>query len=110
MSKHVLIRIILLCAVLFCVKSVHSQTSLLLRGGADISSNMIHHIVHDRDGVMWIATDNGVNRLDGAKNTVITNDKASSNTFVYTYEDSKRRHWLCSTDNIHLYDSNTHKP
>lgn len=71
---------------------------------------MINHIVTDKNGVVWVATDNGVNRMDGAKNTVINNEEGSSNVFVYTLQDSKGRSWLCGTDNIYLLDPNTEKP
>lgn len=101
---------IFICLAALTTQYAQAQTPVLLRGGQGISSNMISHIVCDRDGVMWIATDNGVNRLDGAKNTIINNEQGASNVFVYTLQDSKGRSWLCGTDNIYLYDPNTEKP
>lgn len=80
-----------------------AQNSKLLRGGMDISSSSIHHITCDRDGIIWVSTDNGINRMDGAKNRQLFNTEGG-NSFNYVFHDRQNRHWFCGSDNVYLYD------
>lgn len=82
-----------------------AQNAMLLKGGSDLSSNMINHIYCDHDGIMWACTDNGINRLDAAKNRYIFNDGQGSNSYNYALQDRKGRLWFCGADNVYLYDS-----
>lgn len=61
----------------------------------DLSSSMLNKLYQDRDGIIWIATEDGLNRYDGAKFTVYRNEKDNPhsllNDYVRTlYEDKKR--------------------
>lgn len=83
-----------------------AQTGILLKGG-DISSNMVNHIFQDHEGIVWISTENGLNRQDGAKNTVIFSEKDNNSNFSSTFEDSKHRKWVCASEHVMLYNDAT---
>ncbi|MBV9963395.1 MAG: histidine kinase [Parafilimonas sp.] len=78
-----------------------------------LSQGMIYDILQDREGFIWIATKNGLNRYDGYSFKVFTNDpynqhSLSSNTILALFEDSKGRIWA-GTENagLNIYDKNT---
>lgn len=102
-----LLKTLLLCVAIVCSTCAVAQTYKVLRSGADISSNLIQHIRCDHNGIMWVCTDNGVNRLDAAKNRTIFAENGPSNSFTFGFEDSKGRHWFCGSDNVYLYDDRT---
>lgn len=99
--------LLLLCLLVASARLGYAQTSLLLRGGSDISSSLINHILCDHDGVMWVSTDNGINRLDAAKNRMLFNEQGGGNSFNYGFEDKQGRHWFCGADNVYLLDKAT---
>ncbi|MEP6464895.1 MAG: two-component regulator propeller domain-containing protein [Parafilimonas sp.] len=78
-----------------------------------LSQGMINDILQDKEGFIWIATKNGLNRYDGYSFTVFTNDpynpqSLSSNTILALFEDSKGRVWV-GTENagLNVYDKKT---
>lgn len=106
--KHILNkRNITSLILLFFTISLQAQMSKLIRSGKDLSSSMINHIMQDSEGIIWISTDNGLNRQDGAKNTVLFEKQNNASRFEHTYEDSKGRIWICGSGRINLYDTNT---
>lgn len=86
-----------------------AQTQVLLRGGIDISSNMVHNIMCDRRGCIWLATDNGMNRLDGASNKVIYNQGGTDNRFSCSFQDSTGRIWFGAAGIVQLYNCDSEK-
>jgi len=75
-----------------------------------LSQGMVFDILQDKEGFIWVATKNGLNRYDGYGFKVFTNDpynahSLSSNTVVSIFEDSKGRIWA-GTDNagLNVYD------
>jgi signal transduction histidine kinase/DNA-binding response OmpR family regulator/ligand-binding sensor domain-containing protein len=80
-----------------------------------LSQGMVFDILQDREGFIWVATKNGLNRYDGYDFKVFTNDPynpytLSSNTIIKLFEDSKGRIWAC-TDNagLNVYDKKSGK-
>lgn len=75
-----------------------------------LSQGYVNDILQDRDGFMWFATKDGLNRYDGYHFRVYTHDtydpnSISSNVVNYLYEDSKGRIWICTEDNgISIYN------
>lgn len=108
---HISSRIIQIAILLLCFFPVTSaaQTAKLLHGSSEISSNMINHIMQDKAGFIWISSDNGLNRLDGAKNSIIYPENKKGISFEQTFEDSKGRKWICASGRIHIYDEHTAK-
>jgi signal transduction histidine kinase/DNA-binding response OmpR family regulator/ligand-binding sensor domain-containing protein len=80
-----------------------------------LSQGMIFDMLQDKEGFIWIATKNGLNRYDGYTFKVFTNDpynvnSLSSNTIVQLFEDSKGRIWA-GTENagVNIYDKKSGK-
>lgn len=107
--SNTLLKPLILCVALLCAGNVSAQTSRIIRAGADLSSNLINDIFCDRDGVVWVCTDNGINRLDAAKNRSLISENSSGNTFLSAFQDKEGRLWFCGGDNIFLFDKNTEK-
>lgn len=100
---------LLLCLALLSGLNAYGQASRLVRAGVELSSNIINDISCDRNGIVWVCTDNGINRLDAAKTRMLFSEQGNSNTFNYSMQDSKGRRWFCGADNIYLYDDATEK-
>src|SRR5258706_3033362 len=80
-----------------------------------LSQGMVFDILQDKEGFIWVATKNGLNRYDGYSFKVFTNDPynshtLSSNTIVKLFEDSKGRIWA-GTENagINIYNKKNGK-
>lgn len=75
-----------------------------------LSQNTVHHILQDKDGFMWFATEDGLNKYDGYNFTVYKNNQQDSysisDNFIWTiYQDRNGVLWmgtnsggLCSFD------------
>ncbi len=80
-----------------------------------LSQGMIFDILQTKDGFLWIATKDGLNRYDGYNFKVWSNDSdnpwsLASNSITALFEDS--RHWLwVGTENngIQLFDRKTNR-
>ncbi len=74
----------------------------------ELSSNLINTVYQDRDGIIWIATENGLNRYDGTKVTIYTHEKGNPhslahNYVTYIYEDSHGNFYVGTYSGIQLY-------
>ena len=77
-----------------------------------LSSSNIIAITQDREGFLWIATEDGLNRFDGNSFTVyrnIPNDTSSliSNHVTKVWEDQKGRLWVATFSGLCLYNRTT---
>lgn len=73
---------------------------------------MINAVYQDSNEIVWIATDNGLNRFDGSKFTTYKNDKKDPNSLLsdltrVVYEDSQRRLFIGFFNGLQLYDHAT---
>jgi len=64
-----------------------------------LSSNTVHAVLKDRYGLMWFATEDGLNKFDGAKFTVYKHDPADkksvpANEITALHEDKNGRLWI----------------
>lgn len=80
-----------------------------------LSQGMVFDMLQDKEGFIWVATKNGLNRYDGYSFKVFNNDpynthSLSSNTIMKLFEDSKGRLWV-GTENtgINIYDKRNGK-
>lgn len=80
-----------------------------------LSQGMVFDMLQDKEGFIWVATNNGLNRYDGYNFKVFTNDpynphSLSRNTVTKLFEDSKGRIWA-GTENagVNVYDKATGK-
>lgn len=75
-----------------------------------LSSNTVTAILKDRHGLLWFATDDGLNKFDGTDFTVYRHQKKDStslksNDVSALYEDRAGRIWVGTIiGSLHLYD------
>ena len=79
-----------------------------------LSQNSINTLLEDKDGFLWIGTDDGLNRYDGQNITIykyIRSDKTTipDNQINELYQDSKGRIWVGTLTGLALYDNNTNQ-
>ncbi len=107
-------RTILVLVVLACVWPLagRAQSVRSFNADHDISSSLVNQIYQDRSGMIWIATENGLNRYDGNKFTIYRNIPGDStslcNNFVKSlFEDADGRLYVCTRRGIQTYDAAT---
>ncbi len=102
--------VLVLC--LCCALLGHAQSVRVFTADQGLSSSLIRKIYQDRNGIVWIATEDGLNRYDGVKLTVYRNhpkDKHSlQHNYVRTLFEDREGHLLVGTyGGIQLYDPAT---
>ncbi|RZK38659.1 MAG: diguanylate cyclase [Pedobacter sp.] len=88
---------IILVALFFCAPSTNAQTLYLphytTKDG--LPSNNCYYTLQDKKGYIWIATDAGVSRFDGADfENFSVDDGLPDNQILQLREDSKGRIWF----------------
>lgn len=77
-----------------------------------LSSSLINDICQDRNGMIWIATEDGLNRYDGAKLTVYKHNPEDEHSLCHNYvrtimEDSKGHLIVGTYNGIQIYNPET---
>lgn len=90
----------------------YGQKGKLFTADKELSSSMINSIYQDKEGIIWIATEDGLNRYDGAKFTVYKNNPGNENSLVNNYtrilfEDSKGRFFVGTLNGLQIYNRAT---
>lgn len=104
--KSQITSILVLClTTLFC----HAQSCRLFTTERELSSSMINQVYQDSKGFIWIATEDGLNRYDGAKFTIYKNNRQDTTSLVNNYvrtlfEDSKGRLFVGTLSGLQIYD------
>jgi len=66
-----------------------------------LQTNVVHHVMQDSDGYIWLGTDSGVSRFDGSRfRHYTTADGLGGNEIFQIYEDSRGRLWFLSFNGI----------
>lgn len=65
-----------------------------------LSRGTVQRLYLDREGFLWIATSNGLNRFDATRNVLVQSEQQNLTdlNFVQLLEDSKERLWAASAD------------
>jgi signal transduction histidine kinase/DNA-binding response OmpR family regulator/ligand-binding sensor domain-containing protein len=95
--------------------TLYAQSPLLERITIEhgLSQGMIFDMVQTRDGFLWIATKDGLNRYDGYNFKIFSNDpfapySLAENTVTQLLEDAKGRLWVgLQNKGLDLYDPTT---
>ena len=77
--KRVLVFLVILCGYCICA---WSQGELFFTSDK-LSNTNITSICQDKDGYIWIGTENGLNRFDGYKFTVYKNDPQDTTSLMF---------------------------
>lgn len=94
-------------------QQINNYKSISIAQG--LSQGMVFDILQDKEGFIWVATKNGLNRYYGYGFKIYTNDpydihSVSSNLVTELFEDSKGRIWA-GTENagLNVFDKTTGK-
>ncbi|MBT1695540.1 response regulator [Fulvivirgaceae bacterium PWU4] len=95
--------------LLFAFFNGYPQPGKLFTVDSELSSSLVNDIYQDHNQIIWMATDNGLNRYDGSKFTVYKNDKNDSTSLLHNYvrlvsEDRKGRLFVGLVNGLQLYD------
>lgn len=107
MKNKTLYTLLLFIACSLYSITINAQGDKLFTADNELSSSMINHIYQDKEGLIWIATEDGLNRYDGAKFTVyreMVKDASTSNHVTYTFEDSHKRLFIGTLDGVLLHN------
>lgn len=89
--------------------SGYTQSGKLFSVDKELSSSLINDVYQDRDGLIWIATEDGLNRYDGSKFTIYKQNDRNETTLLNNYvrllyEDSKGRLLIGFFNGLQQYD------
>ena len=81
----------------------NGQSPKLFTTDKELSSSLINQIYQDRNGFIWIATEDGLNRYDGAKFTIYKHEP--NNCLLYTSPSPRdlsirRQRQMCIRDSM----------
>jgi len=90
----------------------YGQTGKLFTVDNELSSSMINSIYQDKEDIIWIATEDGLNRYDGAKFSVYKHDfydeHSLQNNYVRVlFEDKKGTFFVGTLNGLQTYDRAT---
>ncbi|MDO4164636.1 MAG: two-component regulator propeller domain-containing protein [Bacteroides sp.] len=105
--KHRLLA--LLCLFSLCI---HAQSYKLFTTDNELSSSLINQIYQDRNGMIWVATEDGLNRYDGSKFTIYKHQPSDSTSLCHNYvrtlfEDSKGHLFIGTYGGLQMYNPET---
>src|SRR5574344_934967 len=104
-------RFILLIALLIPLWT-QAANYRLFTSEKDLSSTLINKLYFDRNGMIWVATENGLNRFDGSKFQTYYHDPANPHSIAHNYvtglfEDSEGHLFIMTYGGLQLYRPET---
>lgn len=105
--KH---RLILCVTYLWISIFCHAQSGKLYTADRELSSSLINRIYQDRNGMIWVATEDGLNRYDGAKFTIYKHEQGNVHSLSHNYvrslfEDNRGHLYIGTCNGIQMYDA-----
>ena len=102
----------LLLIMLWASFVCHAQSYKLFTTDEDLSSSLINHIYQDSNGMIWVATEDGLNRYDGAKFTTYKHNPEDAHSLSHNYvrrifEDSKGHIYIGTHNGVQVYNPAT---
>lgn len=103
-NRHLLFLSFLLMAI-----GSNAQSGKLFTVDRELSSSLINNVYQDSNELIWIATEDGLNRYDGSKFTVYKKDDTNENSLLnnyvrLVYEDSKGHLLIGFFNGLQSYD------
>src|SRR5690606_22996382 len=92
----------------------YAQPGKFFSVDTELSSSLISEVHQDKSGVIWIATEDGLNRYDGSKFTIYKQNISAPNSLLSNFmrlifEDSKGHLFLGFYNGLQLYNDTTGK-
>lgn len=104
-------RIFLLLVFLFCFLSLKAQDNIQFKNftiNDGLSQSTVTCVVQDQFGILWLGTQEGINRFDGKNFEVISIDKGydlGNDNIITSFVDKNNNIWFGSYNGIIKYDS-----
>ncbi len=101
----------ILCILCLWISIVgYGQSGKVFTTDGELSNSLINKLYQDRNGFIWIATENGLNRYDGAKVTIYKHDPNDPHSLSHNYvrtlfEDAKGRLFVGTCNGLQIYDA-----
>lgn len=98
----------IILSILLLVVDVSAQTYRQFTTSDGLSSSLINYLYQDRYGIIWIATEDGLNKYDGVKITTYRHDPDNPNSLASNYvscivEDALGNLVVSTYRNIQIY-------
>ncbi len=90
-------RYLFIAIILLASKASIAQEPAYIHYGVEdgLPSTLVYHMLQDKKGFLWFATDKGLARFDGTRFKVYTmKDGLPDPEVLYMFEDSQERLWL----------------
>lgn len=105
-------RSILTISLLIISIICNAQSSKLFTTDKELSSSLLNGIYQDKYGIIWISTEDGLNRYDGAKFTVYKHENNNPHSLTHNFvrvlfEDSHGNLLIGCYNGIQMYDPAT---
>ena len=102
----------LLFIIIFIPILGYTQSGKLFTTDKELSNSLINDVYQDNNSIIWIATEDGLNRYDGSKFTVYKHDKDNSHSILSNivkviFEDSQRHLLVGFFNGLQLYNHAT---
>lgn len=107
--KAIFRKVIIVVVLTVCSQWGYSQIGRFYSSNKDLSSSLINAIYQDSRGFVWVATEDGLNRMDGSSTKIYRPQPGDSTSIRNIYirsifEDSHGRLWFGCLDGLMLYD------
>ena len=110
--KHPFTFSVALVALISITTSLHAQTARLYDSGSGLPSTQINDLFQGGNGMLWIATNNGLYRFDGLNFISFHHDKEKENSLgsdlvLKVMEDSHGVTWVGTSTGLQVFDPDT---
>lgn len=95
---------------IFCIQTeTFAQSARLYDSGSGLPSTQINDLLQDSNGLMWVATNNGLYRFDGINFVEFHHDQDKENSInsdlvASVFEDSKGVIWVGTSAGLQIFD------
>lgn len=77
-----------------------------------LSQNTVYCLLEDKEGIIWIGTEDGLNKFDGYSFTAYKHRNQNPNSISHNqindlYEDKSGRIWVATSDGLNVFDKKT---
>lgn len=89
-----------------------AETYRYFTSNGELSSSLINHLYCDRNGMIWVATENGLNRYNGSRFETYYHEPGNPRSLLHNYvtslcEDKEGHLFVMSHSGIQLYNPQT---